>query len=112
MDDSNFFGREVCQTAASKKILKIYKYRNKIRDLFKVKLYTIRSETKKKSEREKVRKKREKERKGERKKRKKKEKERKREKKERKKRKDVQGQSLSICIQFSILNSMMIHDVP
>ena len=62
MDDSNFFGREVCQTAASKKILKIYKYRNKIRDLFKVKLYTIRSETKKKSEREREKKEREKKR--------------------------------------------------
>ena len=36
------------------------------------------------------------------------EKERKGEKRE----KDVQGQSLSICIQFSVLNSMMIHDVP
>ena len=34
---------------------------NKIRDLFKVKLYTIRSETKKKRERERERKKRERE---------------------------------------------------
>ena len=80
MDDSNFFGREVCQTAASKKILKIYKYRNKIRDLFKVKLSTIRSETKKKSKRE-----REREKKGD----KKKEIEEKmREKKEREKKKE------------------------
>ena len=53
----------------------------------------------------------------ERKEREKREEERKREGKERKKRerkreKDPQGQFLSICIQFSILNSMMFHDAP
>ena len=32
--------------------------------------------------------------------------------KRREKKKNVEGQSLSTCIQFSILNSMMIHDVP
>ena len=71
-----------------KKVDNITIEKNKIRDLFKVKLYTIRSETKKKREREREKKR-----------------ERKREKKERKgekrREKDVQGQLLSICTQFS-----------
>ena len=62
-------------------------------------------------EREKRKKREEKERKRERNERRREKNEGKRER-ERKREKDVQGQLLSICIQFSILNSMMFHDAP